>query len=494
MPLHTHIITPKNIAEELKNREMGRRHLVDFTRYTFPTFTPKDFHLTYYKILDMYAEGKISRLIVTVPPQTGKSEGSTRRLPAYLLGKNPNLKIAVASYNQSFVRKFSRDIRRIMKDPTYKRLFPKTIYPDTAHNDYTHTVDEFELPYATGGIRFVGRGGPLTGNPVDVMIMDDLYKDYAEGNSPTIRASVTDWYSSVVRTRLHNSSRQLIVFTRWHEEDLVGYLEKTEKVITVKTWADVENVDKYTWIKINFPAIQTGTPTEIDPRQPGEVLWPEKHELRKLEGERDLDPEKFESLYQGDPRPMAGLLYTKFQVYMERPKKIRYIGAYIDTADTGMDFLAGLVYILGADGNIYIIDCLYTNAPMEETEPLTADMLYRHKVDKADIESNNGGRGFARTIQRLLSEKHGYSAIQINAFHQSGNKESRILSNSNNVQKYIYFPVGWESKWPSAYNDLMRFRKNFKSNTSDDLPDCLCGVYEKTLEFVDRRNDALYKW
>jgi predicted phage terminase large subunit-like protein len=494
MPLHTHLISPKNVAEELIKREMARRHLADFTKYTFQSFDPKDFHLVYYKILDMFATGEIARLIVTVPPQHGKSEGSTRRLPAYMLGKNPDLKIAVASYNQSFVRKFSRDIRRIMKDNTYKKLFPKTIYPDTAHNDYTHTVDEFELPYAKGGIRFVGRGGPLTGNPVDIMIMDDLYKDYAEGNSPTIRAAVTDWYSSVVRTRLHNTSRQLIVFTRWHEEDLVGYLEKTENVITLKTWDDLKNVDKYTWVKINFPAIQINPPSELDTRNNGEALWPEKHELRKLEGERDLDVEKFESLYQGDPRPMAGLLFTKFQTYIERPKKLRYIGAYIDTADTGNDWLACFVYILGTDGQIYIIDVLYTNAAMEETEPLTAEMLHRHRVDKADVESNSGGRGFARNVQRILAEKYNYSAIQITAFHQSANKESRILSNCTNLQRYILFPVGCENKWPTAFNDIMRFRKNFKSNTHDDVVDALTGVWEKTLEFVDRRSDALYKW
>lgn len=100
----------------------------------------------------------------------------------------------------------------------------------TVSDNYLRNSEEFEIVNKKGGLKAVGRGGALTGNAVDVMIMDDIYKDYAESNSPIIREAAWDWYTTVVKTRLHNDSQELIVFTRWHEDDLIGRLEKKKKL------------------------------------------------------------------------------------------------------------------------------------------------------------------------------------------------------------------------------------------------------------------------
>ena len=78
-----------------------------------------------------------------------------------------------------------------------------------------------EIVGRDGGLLSVGREGSLTGNRVDCFILDDLYKDAMEANSPLVRENCWDWYTSVVRTRMHNASSELIVFTRWHDEDLI---------------------------------------------------------------------------------------------------------------------------------------------------------------------------------------------------------------------------------------------------------------------------------
>ncbi|MCP4372641.1 MAG: terminase, partial [Deltaproteobacteria bacterium] len=280
-------------------------------------------HKVYYEILNMFAHKQIKKLIITEPPQHGKSEGSTRRLPSYILGIDPDRKIAIGSYNQPFARKFNRDNQRIIDSHPYHNLFPDTTLNRssivTVSTNSLRNADEFEVVGYKGGVKAVGRGGALTGNPVDTMIMDDIYKDYAEGNSPIILESAWDWYTSVVRTRLHNDSQQLIVFTRWNENDLIGRLEETENVVEITDIAQIKDIDSNSWVKINFEAIKTGNPTPIDPREAGEPLWPERHSKEKLLEDRALDPEKFECLHQGNPKPKEGLLYSKFLTYTEYP-------------------------------------------------------------------------------------------------------------------------------------------------------------------------------
>ena len=102
---------------EEKQRRESKDNLFKFTKYTMPTFQAASFHEVYYHVLDLFAQGIIKRLMITMPPQHGKSEGSTRRLPAYMLGKNPDSRVVVSSYNTTFARKFNRDIQRIIDDP-----------------------------------------------------------------------------------------------------------------------------------------------------------------------------------------------------------------------------------------------------------------------------------------------------------------------------------------------------------------------------------------
>jgi predicted phage terminase large subunit-like protein len=114
---------------------------------------------------------------------------------------------------------------------------------------------------------------------------------------------------------------------------------------------------------------------------------------------------------------------------------------------------------------------------MEVTETATADMLHANSVRLARVESNSGGRGFARNIEKLLWEKSKNKQCKIDWFHQSHNKMARILTNSTFVINHIYFPKGWHYKWPSFYTALTTFQKTGKNKT-DDGPDCITGLAE----------------
>ena len=220
------------VAPAPSERGLGERNLLSFTRYTLPSFIPAPFHVAYYEVLTRFAMGEIKKLMITMPPQHGKSEGATRRLPAFVLGQDPDKRIAIVSYNATKARKFNRELQRIMDDDRYYELFPQTLLAgQTSYQEqgkrsrnYARNADECEIVGYQGSFKTIGVGGSLTGEPVDMLIMDDLYKDAASAWSPVIRQNVADWYDTVASTRLHNDSQQLMVFTRWHMEDLAGRL------------------------------------------------------------------------------------------------------------------------------------------------------------------------------------------------------------------------------------------------------------------------------
>ena len=192
-----------------------------FATTVYPFLELQQFHRSYYRLLEAFAEGRVKKLIITMPPQHGKSVGASTLLPAYMLGLNPDLRIAIASYSASLASKFNRRVQRILESDEYGEIFPETtIKRGSKSSSYIRTADEVEIIGHHGSLISVGREGSLTGNRVDCFILDDLYKDAMEANSPIVRENCREWYTSVVRTRMHNASQEIMVFTRWHEHEI----------------------------------------------------------------------------------------------------------------------------------------------------------------------------------------------------------------------------------------------------------------------------------
>lgn len=487
--------------EKIKNnpevllRYGAKREFWHFSCYTQPDLDMQPFHDIYYNILNRFAHGKIKKLIVTMPPQHGKSEGASRKLPAFMLGLNPDLRIAIGSYSSPFARDFNRDVQKIIDIPKYKNIFPQTYLNRsnavTVSNVYQRNSDVIEMVGHRGSLRVVGRGGALTGKTVDVMIMDDVYKDYEEGNSPVVRKKAWKWYTSVVRKRLHNNSQELIVFTRWHKDDLIGLISEKEKVIDIKSWADLEDIPIGAWAKINFEAIKASEPTQIDPREKGVALWEKRHSLAKLEAERKLDPMQFECLNQGNPQSAEGLLYRPFKTYINPADYgIRTVrNNYTDVADEGDDWLCSICYdrhettekVFNQYTNkfenlvyLLITDIVFTDKNIDVTNESVPAMLNRNRTEKAFIESNNGGAGFAKTIKKKTS-------AHIEAFHQRSNKEARITSLCGLVDSYIVMPFDWEDRFPQFYNHITTYLRDFSANAFNDAEDALTGIIEKEI-------------
>lgn len=484
-----------NKAHEIV-KAAARKRLINFSRYMQPDLCVEPFHAVYYEILNRFARGEIRKVIVSIPPQHGKSQASSRFLPAFMLGLNPDMKVCIGSYAATIARDFNRDVQRIIDTREYNELFPQTCLNGsnvvTMANTYLRNSDVIEIVGHKGSLRVVGRGGSLTSKSVDVSILDDVYKDYAEGNSPIVRESAWKWYTTVVRTRLHNDSQELIVFTRWNEDDLIGRIGKSgEQVIEAKTWEDLENVPHAAWVKINFPAIKGGEPTELDPRHDGEALWEDKHSSEKLQAQRVLDPVQFNCLYQGNPASAEGKLYQPFKTYTDKSAYGTYVrtGCYVDVADEGSDYHVAICYDIYKSPNetwdeskrrfvpllfALIVDIEMTDESTDVTTITTPAMINRNGVQKAFIEANNGGSLFEKAIRPKIK------ALSV-PFHQTGNKESRIITASAGVNSQIVFPFGWETRYAKFYEHITNYLRDFKANAHDDPEDAITGVYEREI-------------
>jgi len=252
--------------------------------------------------LQLFAEGKIKKLMVFMPPQHGKSELVSRRLPAYLLGLKPTAKIIGCSYSADLASSFNRDVQRIIDSQEYKNIFPNTRLNSSnarTSGTFLRNADIFEVVGHKGFYKSCGIGGSLTGTPADIGIIDDPIKDAMEADSLTYRARAWEWFTNVFLTRLHNDSQILVTQTRWNEDDLSGRI--------------LSNMQG--WEVLSLPAINEHGRTDHDPREVGQALWPERHSLERITEIRQSNPRAFHALYQQDPKPFeAGLVFPSISI------------------------------------------------------------------------------------------------------------------------------------------------------------------------------------
>ncbi len=239
------------------------------------------------------AAGRISLLIVTMPPRHGKSELISKYLPAWYVQRFKNKRVILASYEAEFAASWGGKARDVTADTaTYFGVSLK----DTASNRWG--LANFE-----GGMQTAGVGGPITGKGADLFIIDDPIKNDQEAMSATMRDKTWSWFQSVAMTRLEPHAAMVVVMTRWHEDDLVGRLIQLCQ----------ETHQPYTLL--NFPAIceDETLPQEQElGRKNGEALWPSRYPEAKLQKIRVTSGLYWwNALYQQRPAPLEGNLVKK---------------------------------------------------------------------------------------------------------------------------------------------------------------------------------------
>lgn len=397
-------------------------------------------------------------LIINVPPRHGKSRTASM-FAQWVFGNNINEKIMTGSYNETLSTTFSKAVRNGILEE--KADLDKTVYSDVFPNTKIKQGDgAMNLWSLEGGYNnylATSPTGTATGFGASLLIIDDLIKNAEEAFNESTLEKHWDWFTNTMLSRLEENGKILIIMTRWASKDLAGralehFQEEGKKVR-----------------HINLKALQDDGTMLCD-----EVLSHKSYESKV----RAMSPEIAAANYQQEPIDMKGRLYSKFKTYEGKLPEFKEIKNYTDTADTGDDFLCSINYGVTFNNEAYVLDVLYTKAPMEETEPKHAKMLFEGKVNWSDIESNNGGRGYARSVERILKEKFKSNRTRIEPFHQSKNKQARILSNATWVMDHIYFPADWRFRWPEYYKAMTEYQREGK-NKHDDAPDATTGVAEK---------------
>ncbi|MCM1221763.1 MAG: phage terminase large subunit [Lachnospiraceae bacterium] len=350
-----------------------------FLGYANPKYQAEWFHILIADYCQKLYEGKIKNLMVFVPPQHGKSEIISRNFPAWVLGKNPDMKIVGSSYSSDLADGFSLNIQRTIESEEYQSIFPDTQLNGMSGNKYIRgykrNEDYFDIINHRGFYKAVGVGKGLTGTPVDIAIIDDPVKDAVEALSPVYRERVWNWYNTVLTTRLHNESRQLFIMTRWHEDDLAGRILKTEPD---------------DWTVLVIPAIcEAENDNGLSQRHVGEALWPQRHSLAKLLKQKQRSPRDFSALYQQRPTIEGGNIVKRdwFQrISFADFKALRFkepVHFYLDTAynkkKTGSDNdPSGILAACRIKNNIYILHAQSVWKEMPDLLRFLPEYIYAH--------------------------------------------------------------------------------------------------------------------
>ena len=440
---------------------LARKDFWGYCKLTSPDFYKEDraFLKDLAERLQWFVEEADEKfLVVNMPPRHGKSRTATKFVQ-WLFGKyGIGEKVMTGSYNETLSSTFAKAVRdTIAEKPTLGVLTYNDIFPNTKIKYGEASAQKWALEGSNqANYLATSPTGTATGFGCNIMIIDDLLKNDKEAyNENTLQGHI-DWFNNTMLSRTENNFKVIIIMTRCATNDLAGFI--------------LENFDDV--VHVNYKAVQ----------EDGSMLCPEILSRADYDVKtKNMNKDIILANYQQEPVDIKGRLYSAIKTYTEVPKDdtgkplFRYILNYTDTADEGSDFLCSICYGM-YESIYYVIDVLYTKEPMEVTEPATAEMLTRNNVGSALIESNNGGKGFARNVQRELKEK-GNNHTLVKWFHQGENKIARILSNSTGVMNNVLFPVNWQDRWPEFARDLLKYQKEGK-NAHDDAPDCLTGVYE----------------
>jgi predicted phage terminase large subunit-like protein len=302
---------------EIARRLLAQRKILNFTQYTFPKYIADPFHVRMAEALDKVVLGEEKRLMIFAPPQHGKSEQVSIRLPAFWLGSHPELPVILTSYGGALAFRNSRAARGVVESPEYQQVFP-----DVQTDPRSRAVDSWKIHKHKGFVVAAGVGGPITGHGAGLGIIDDPVQSWAQAQSDTFRDSVWEWYQGTFRTRIWEEGAIVLIMTRWHQDDLAGRILEEQKD---------------DWTVLHFPAMCDDPVNDLLGRKEDAPLSPTRYSFEELERIRsDVGPTVWTAEYQGRPAPPEGSFFAVDQItYLKsEPGEFDKIVRYWDLAAT----------------------------------------------------------------------------------------------------------------------------------------------------------------
>uniref|UniRef100_UPI002ED1C288 phage terminase large subunit n=1 Tax=Enterocloster clostridioformis TaxID=1531 RepID=UPI002ED1C288 len=440
--------------------ELARREFFFYCHLKAPDFYKEDrkYLVDLCNAFQDFIQSDDEVMIVNEPPRHGKSR-TAGLLVEWVLGNDQTQKIMTGSYNETLSTMFSKNVRNDIQEEKAdeNRIVFSDIFPGVSIKHGDGAMNLWSLEGGYNNYLATSPTGTATGFGATLLIIDDLIKNSEEANNELTKEKHWNWFTDTMLSRLEEDGKIIIIMTRWASDDLAGralehFREAGAKVRHISMKA-LQNPDTH------------------------EMLCPEVLSYKSYQAKiQAMGADIASANYQQEPIDLKGRLYTSFKTYSGELPQFKEIRNYTDTADTGEDYLCSINYGITFANEAYVLDVLYTKEPMEVTEPALARMLLEGAVNLARIESNNGGRGFARNVRRILEEL-GSNYTTIKWFTQTQNKQARIYSNSSWVMQHIYYPEDWKNRWPEYHNAMIKYQREGQ-NKHDDAPDATTGIAE----------------
>ena len=436
----------REVVREMLRVELCRRSFWHFCLYYDPEFyNDRPFLKAIADGFQAIEEREIKSLSVSMPPRAGKSY-ITSLFCAWTIGRNPEKSVMRNTCTATLYLKFSYDVRAILKNDRFRRVFNSVVLSDDKANLQGWNTNSAKMVSYFGA----GVGGTIIGfGASNVAITDDLYRGIEDALSDTVNDRIIQWKESTHDSRFENGCCRIDIGTRWSLNDVIGR-NMTQKIYDHS---------------VIVPALDDNEVSFCD-----SVMTSEEYKLKRLRTANEI----WLAEYQQQPVDMKGRLFSDLQFITKnefdeliKTNPIEGTIAYIDVSDQGTDYTALAICAIVKD-TPFVVDYVFTRDNTDVTLPLCAEKLNKWGVTYCRVESNNMGAMFARHLQGLTKTR----ILQVN---NTTNKITRIIMQSAFIMNTLKFVNNGDNNSELFIQNILSFSKEGK-NKNDDAPDCIAGL------------------
>jgi len=449
--------------QELAKRILARKRMLPFVEKFNPEYQAGWVHKDICKRLEKFsqdvADKQSPRLMLFMPPRHGKSTLASIAFPAWHLGRNPEHEFISCSYSGSLAMSFSRKVRQVLREPSYRKVFE-----DTRLDKDSQSVESWQTTQG-GGYVAAGVGGGITGKGAHILLIDDPIKNREDAESENNREATWDWYTSTAYTRLAPGGGILVILTRWHDDDLAGRL-----LMASENGAD-------DWEVVKYPALAE---EDEEFRNEGDPLHPERYSIESLEKiQRAIGPRDWTALYQQNPVSDDGDYFTREMIqYYDTPDldydRLRYYTAWdlaIGQRDRN-DYSVGMTVGIDEYDNMFVVDVIRGRYDGFELVEKILDFYEQWRPGVIGIEKGHIEMAIGPFLQKRVSERGLHSAYFKDLKVGRRDKEARARAIQGRMQQgRVFFPESAVWTGPLVA-ELLRF----PNGVHDDQVDALAWV------------------